>query len=261
MDLSETSFVAHNISSDFEQPENISEYFTLTAPADTTLWRKPSSGDQVSAPMILTRLRQPFILAEVTVTAEMEVEWDQAGLVIFVGMTPSDPLLAQPPRSRRRQQQSQYQHQNHGYDAQQSQGKWLKVGLGLADEDVGVATAVAQPNCGPDWSFTPVFPDVDPDQPHLFRRSSLRVKLEKVGQDLWVWYCVPDSHTTAGGGYRSPNEVSRGWKKARELSEFFMGAQIKDGIWVGCYASRPLELDDGDGKSELFVEFEDLEIL
>jgi regulation of enolase protein 1 (concanavalin A-like superfamily) len=250
MDLSETRFVAHNLLSDFEQPEDISEYFSLTAPANSSLWRKPVSGDHVSAPMILTRLRQSFILAEVTITAEMEVEWDQAGLVIFVGMNPND-TNGSASRGRR---------SNYFGSNDPPPGKWLKAGLGLSDEEAGVATAVAQPNCGPDWSFTPLFSDIDPEQPYCFHRSSLRIKLEKVGQDLWVWWKIPESHAFSSN-YRSPNDVSRDWKKAREVSEFFAGVEIKSGIWVGTYASRPLEMDDRDGKSELVVEFEDLEIL
>ena len=248
MDLSETRFVAHNILDEFQQPEDISEYFDLIAPANSTLWRKPISGDEVSAPMVLTRLRESFMVAEVTVTAEMEVEWDQAGLVIFAGMTPVDAAVAR--AQRRRGQQ-------HGYELQP--GKWLKVGLGLADEDVGVATAVAQSGCGPDWSFTPLFSDIDP-KTNSFRRSSLRVKIERVGQDLWVWYQIPQSHAMSDAD-RSPAEVGRDWKKAREVSEFFTGVEVKSGIWVGCYASRPLEMDDGDGRSELFVEFEDLSMI
>ena len=248
MDLSETRFTAHNIDN-FEQPEDISEYFSITAPSNSSLWRKPSSGDHVSAPMILTKLREPFILAEVTVTTEMDVEWDQAGLVLFAGMS-TNQTISTPQRRRN----------NHNIQPEPSNGKWLKVGLGLSDEEVGVATAVAQPNCGPDWSFTPVFPDIDPEHPHMFRRSSLRLKLEKVGQDLWVWWRIPESHVVLNS-YRSPDEVSRDWRKARELSEFFEGIEVKSGIWVGPYASRPLEMDDGEGKSELFVEFEDLEIL
>ena len=111
--------------------------------------------------MVLTRVREPFMLAEVTVTAEMDAEWDQAGLVIFVGMPPRTTVTANRP-GRTNQL---------GYEAQS--GKWLKAGLGLADEETGVATAVAQANCGPDWSFTPVFPDVDPKSPYPVRRSSL----------------------------------------------------------------------------------------
>lgn len=244
MDLSDTQFVAHNIRSDFEQPEDISEYCTLTAPPNSILWRKPYAGDDVTAPMILTRCTQPFILAEVTVTAEVEVEWDQAGLVIFVGIDPAEPPR---PLLSRRHRHFQYPSQSHG--------KWLKVGLALIDHDIGVATAVAQPDCGPDWCFAPIFSGVD--SPHLYH-TSLRIKLEKVGQDLWVWYRNPSSHR---GGDRTPDDVDREWKKAREVSEFFGGSEIKSGIWVGCYASRPLEIDDGDGKGSLFVEFEDLEML
>jgi regulation of enolase protein 1 (concanavalin A-like superfamily) len=253
MDLSETQFIAHNTVSDFEQPEDISDYCSLTAPPNSTLWRKPLSGDDVTAPMILTRCTQPFILAEVTVTAEVEVEWDQAGLVIFVGMNPNEA-----PRPVPRHRRSFHRHYQ-----DQPTGKWLKVGLELIDEDIGVATAVAQPCCGPDWSFTPIFPapaNSSPTSPYPYQshiQASLRIKLERVGQDLWVWYRIPDSYA----GARSPAEVDREWKKARELSEFFGGVEVKSGIWVGCYASRPLEVDDGDGKGSLFVEFEGLEML
>ncbi len=248
MDFSETRFEAHNLLNDFQQPEDISEYFDLSAPANSTLWRKPLSGDEVSAPMVLTRLQESLMVAEVTVTAEMEVEWDQAGLVIFAGMSPCN-VPDNTTRGRRGNQ--------HGYVAQP--GKWLKAGIGLADEDVGVATAVALPGCGPDWSFAPLFSNVE-TKTSSFRRSSLRVKLERVVQDLWVWYRIPESHAMSSTG-RSPAEVSRDWKKAREVSEFFTGVEVKSGIWVGCYASRPLEMDDGDGRSELFVEFEELSMI
>lgn len=244
MDLSDTQFVAHNTRSDFEQPEDISEYCSLTAPPNSTLWRKPAAGDNVTAPMILTRCTQPFILAEVTVTVEVDVEWDQAGLAIFVGMDPSEPPR---PTRLRRNHQLHYPSESHG--------KWLKVGLTMFDEETGVATAVAQPNCGPDLSFTPLFDAVSTTSTQT---KSLRIKLEKVGHDLWVWYRIPASFSR---GDRSPGDVDRQWKKARELSEFFGGVEVKSGIWVGCYASRPLEIDDGDGKESLFAEFEDLEML
>jgi hypothetical protein len=46
------------------------EYFSLSAGPNTDLWRKPPDRDTATAPIVYTSLRQPFIIAEVTVTAE-----------------------------------------------------------------------------------------------------------------------------------------------------------------------------------------------
>ena len=49
---------------------------------------------------------------------------------------------------------------------------------------------------------------------------------------------------------------------------FFWGVEDKGGVWIGCYASRPVsfvpshswEVDEGAVVNGLLVEFEDLEI-
>lgn len=65
------------------------EYFELKAGPNTDLWRKPPNGDTSTAPIVFTSLRHPFVVAEVTVSADWEMEWDQGGLVIFAGAAPS----------------------------------------------------------------------------------------------------------------------------------------------------------------------------
>ena len=62
--------------------------FILAAPPNTDLWRKPPTEDTSTAPVLYTALRAPFIAAEVRVSADWELEWDQGGLVIFGGMPP-----------------------------------------------------------------------------------------------------------------------------------------------------------------------------
>src|SRR5690349_9124253 len=81
-----SSFTPLNVSDDLV-PEWLGS-FTLAAPPNTDLWRKPPSGDVSTAPILYTALRNPFIAAEVTVSADWELEWDQGGLVIFAGTPP-----------------------------------------------------------------------------------------------------------------------------------------------------------------------------
>lgn len=258
MDLFDVRFTAHNVNSEFQQPENISDYFHLTAPPNTKIWRKPGDQDDTTAPMILTTLEQPFILAEVTVSAEFEMDWDQGGLVIFAGSAPGQPS---PPSALLRRRRPRIP----GHLAQGTSGKWVKAGLEFTGGELGLSTVVANPSCGSDWSFIPAFPHLSPEEAFSMHMPSLRIKFERVGDDLWVWYRLPDSSATSNA-YRSPEMACAGWKKAREVMGFFYGIEAKSGVWVGCYASRPAEFeteDDGSSQDEdgLFVEFEDLEIL
>ncbi|KAF1808608.1 hypothetical protein P152DRAFT_375901, partial [Eremomyces bilateralis CBS 781.70] len=62
--------------------------FDLSAAPNTDLWRKPPCRDTSTAPILYTSLRHRFTSAEVTVSADLEFEWDQAGLVIFAGAPP-----------------------------------------------------------------------------------------------------------------------------------------------------------------------------
>lgn len=83
-------FTTLNLPRNYDLPESL-EYFTLSAAPNTDLWRKPPDRETSTAPIIFTSLRRPFVIAEVTVTADWEMEWDQGGLVIFAGSSPAAP--------------------------------------------------------------------------------------------------------------------------------------------------------------------------
>lgn len=105
--------------------------------------------------------------------------------------------------------------------------------------------------------------------------NSLRIKLERIGHALWIWYQVPSASPYA----LSPGAVGSTWKKLREVTWFFYGVEDKF-VHVGVYASRPTSLGRGQtmwdtmhgmtidtnnsssaGTADgLVVEFEDLEI-
>jgi hypothetical protein len=92
--------------------------------------------------------------------------------------------------------------------------------------------------------------------PHHARRLDLRVKIERIGYALWVWY----------------EDSVLGWKKLREVTWFFWGVEDK-AVRVGVYASRPANFGMsvferrnaagggvGVGTRNLCVDFEGLEI-
>ena len=136
-----SSFNALNTS-----PSSIPEWmgsFTLSAPPNTDLWRKPPGRDTSTAPILYTVLRQALTSAEVTISADWELEWDQGGLVIFAGTPPGQvvttssqrvglPRQAEPlathregdcsqdqwPCRQQRYQQEQEQQQQHNQDNQ-----------------------------------------------------------------------------------------------------------------------------------------------
>ncbi|KAK7713618.1 hypothetical protein SLS57_007422 [Botryosphaeria dothidea] len=211
-----SSFTALNVSSS-AVPEWMGS-FTLSAPPNTDLWRKPPSSDTSTAPILYTALRNPFVAAEVTVSADWELEWDQAGL-----------QDAPPP----------------AYTPPEPVSKWVKVGLEFSNNECH-ATSVCATSDGADWALTSL-------PSHRGRRSDLRVKMERIGYALWVWY---------------EDDVS-GWKKLREVTWFFWGVEDK-AVRVGVYASRPANLgathyERRHGgprvtQRNLLVEFEGLEI-
>jgi hypothetical protein len=100
--------------------------------------------------------------------------------------------------------------------------------------------------------------------------SSLSIKCERIGDALWVWYQMPGLSTHSS--IPSPASAGAGWRKVREAMGFFSGVEDKHGLWIGCYASRPMnfipsnswEVDTASGpnrdRNGLLVEFEDLEI-
>ncbi|KAF2270059.1 hypothetical protein CC78DRAFT_528562 [Lojkania enalia] len=261
--------------------------FTLAAPPNTDLWRKPPSRDTSTAPILYTALRNPFIAAEVTVSADWELEWDQGGLVIFAGAppgrivaetTPSTTLPTAeitPPASTNPatstspsngngsanqttptgtpnsagQQPSGVTQSERGappaYAPPAPASKWVKVGLEFCNNACH-ATSVCATSDGADWALTAL-------PPHHARRLDLRVKIERIGYALWIWY---------------EDEVS-GWKKLREVTWFFWGVEDK-AVRVGVYASRPANFgptlyerrNGGPSVTQrnLCVSFENLEI-
>ncbi|KMU77965.1 hypothetical protein CISG_06875 [Coccidioides immitis RMSCC 3703] len=129
---------------------------------------------------------------------------------------------------------------------------------------------------GPDWcSLRPLAP---PNVPTSI--TSLRIKLERIGHSLWVWYQIPG--LISAQAERTPGAIGSSWRKLREVTWFFWGVEDKS-VHVGVYASRPANLSmestmwaarnggryvsglDGGGghggpANGLVVEFEDLEI-
>lgn len=275
-----SSFTALNIPND-AVPEWMGS-FRLAAPPNTDLWRKPPSRDTSTAPILYTALRNPFIAAEVTVSADWELEWDQGGLVIFAGAPPgriatpaaettSNAPASSPPNTTSNSASTNPSPapaapnstaapnagQQSGVVTQAERGpppayvppapasKWVKVGLEFCNNACH-ATSVCATSDGADWALTAL-------PPHHARRMDLRVKIERIGYALWVWY---------------EDEVS-GWKKLREVTWFFWGVEDK-AVRVGVYASRPANFGTtlyetrhgGPSVSQrnLCVDFEGLEI-
>jgi regulation of enolase protein 1 (concanavalin A-like superfamily) len=223
------------------------DYFTLTARPTTKIWREPGLPDTITAPIIYTALREPLIVAEVTVTADVEMEWDQAGLVIFAG---SSPCM-----------------EDHYPLRQTSCRRWAKAGLQFSSSIAHISSAVALSPAGADVALTPLANLTSCAAPYVTSRPSVRIKFERLGDALWMWYKNPRaSHYTT---FQSPADVSAEWQKVREVAGFFWGVESKNAVWVGCYASRPMQWNSSttvqgradDGGNDLWVEFEDLEII
>ncbi|KAE8371375.1 hypothetical protein BDV26DRAFT_133704 [Aspergillus bertholletiae] len=255
-----SSFTALNLPETFSLPQCM-DYFTLTAGPNTDLWRKPPNGDTSTAPIVFTSLRNPFMLAEVTVSADWEMEWDQGGLVIFAGAAPQSCSSESVPLD------SGMRSSRSGYHQAARPCKWVKAGMEFSSGTVN-ASSVSATADGADWCLSPLsLPDSGPSTVH-----SLRIKLERIGNSLWIWYQIPSAVPYA----LTPSAVSSTWKKLREVTWFFYGVEDKF-IHVGVYASRPNNISrnstmwammNGPVLSEstvgsqdsLVVEFEDLEI-
>ncbi|KAK2753238.1 hypothetical protein FQN54_007929 [Arachnomyces sp. PD_36] len=253
-----STFTALNLPSSFSLPQCM-DYFTLAADPNTDLWRKPPGRDTSTAPIVYTSLRHPFVIAEVTVSADWEMEWDQGGLVIFAGPAPGQ----LPPDFWEAQTHLPSRTSNRTSDA--TRCKWVKAGLEFSAGAVN-ASSVSATHDGADWSLSPL---TIPNLPTPIR--SLRIKLERIGNALWVWYQVPSVSPYA---YPDSSPVAGGsWRKLREVTWFFWGVEDKC-VHVGVYASRPsnfsmsstlFESRNGSRSSSnaadgLVVEFEDLEI-
>ncbi|KAI7975632.1 hypothetical protein EIK77_003987 [Talaromyces pinophilus] len=237
------SFTAVNLPPRFLLPEYM-QYFTLSAGRDTDIWREPPNGDTLAAPMVITSLVRPFIVAEVTIRADWEMEGDQGGLIIFAGDAPIQSLSHESMRSSL-------------VNDVRSSYKWVKAGMEFSARTVNT-TSVSATSDGADWCSLPL------DIPNaLINTASLRIKLERVGYSLLIWYQNPFLSPDAV----TPDAVASTWKKLRKVTGFFYGVEDKR-VHVGVYASRPTsmqigEMDDlnmGGERYKLVVEFEDLEI-
>ena len=224
------------------------DYFTLTAQPSTKIWREAGLPDTITAPMVFTVLREPLIVAEVTISANWELEWDQAGFAIFVGGSPCG------------------DRQTHPYN-QAPCRRWVKAGLEFCSGTLHVSSAAAIAPHGADRALTHL-PTTNPLEGQLRSgMQSVRIKIERIGDALWIWY--KPGQTSCYTAFRSPAEASSGWQKIREVAGFFWGMDRKDGVWIGCYASRPMQWTPTttiprraeDDRSGLWVEFEDLEII
>ncbi|KAF3404094.1 hypothetical protein DPV78_003432 [Talaromyces pinophilus] len=155
------------------------------------------------------------------------MERDQGGLVIFAGDAPSE--------------SSSYAHSHN----------WVKAGMEFSSDKVRLASASATSDGADGFSF--------PLPPNLSTNiTSLRVRFERVGSSLWVWYRIPSQLPYA----TTPGAVQATWEKFREVTWFFHVVADKC-MHVGVYASRPIRITDSDigGGDRLVVTFEDFEIL
>jgi len=237
--------------------------FSLAAPPNSDLWRKPPARDTSTAPVLYTTLRRPFVAAEVTVSADWELEWDQAGLVIFAGTPPGRSSTAGPQQgsstvtsrpisavaaSETTAAATAPSAQGTApppYQAPAACSKWVKVAMEFTNNALH-ASSVCATTDGADWSVSSLTPEHN-------QRAEMRVKMERIGYALWVWY---------------EDELGT-WKKLREVTWFFWGVEDK-AVRVGVYASRPANFaptmydqrhntPNTTGRN-LFVRFDGLEI-
>jgi hypothetical protein len=161
------------------------------------------------------------------------------------------------------QQQQHQHHQQHApggpnnnpappppYSPPAAAAKWVKVGLEFCNNTCHASSTVASAD-GADWAITAL-------PPYHGQRDDLRVKFERLGHALWIYY----------------EDQQCGWKKLRELTGFFWGVEDKS-IRVGVYASRPASFSSSSAggaapydrgrqqeylERDLSVGFEDLQI-
>ena len=275
-----TSFTALNLPPTFELPQCM-EYFTLPAGPNTDLWRKPPNGDTSTAPIVFTSLCYPFVVAEVTVSADWELECDQGGLVIFAGAAPQaqSALFSEVDATHAPAGTAPGWRAGAGAGAGSARSgprfpcKWVKAGMEFSSGSVH-ASSVSATADGADWCLSPLgSAGTGMGMDVSTGTHSLRIKIERVGYALWIWYQVPSALPYA----LSPGAVGSTWKKLREVTWFFYGVEDKF-VHVGVYASRPTALSRGEtmwdamhgmtldsslpaGSGDgLVVEFEDLEI-
>ena len=265
-----SSFTALNVPRHLILPQDMSS-FSLHALPNTDLWRKPPRGETSTAPMVYTALRQRFVSAEVTVSAEWELEWDQGGLVIFAGAPPghvaarpaSTPAVTPGP-------DTLPPYATAAWPA----SRWVKAGLEYSQGTPHLSSTCATSH-GCDCALTPLSSLTSCGSPQRQQASHARIKLERVGFALCIYVWKEE-----GSRVGAADDAAANWAKLRELTSFFWDVEDK-AVRVGVYASRPADLrgpagvhppdgdlawvDGGPGdfattRRALLVEFDGLEI-
>ncbi|KAF2426572.1 hypothetical protein EJ08DRAFT_369714 [Tothia fuscella] len=231
--------------------ESIPEWmgsFSLSASPNTDLWKLPS-GDTSTCPILYTSMRHPFVSAEVLVSSDCwQMEWDQAGLVIFAGQPPGRtiPSSSSNPISDSTNTESASRDSSNlspatsnpenppPYTLPPPASKWVKVGLEYSN-NACQASSVSATTDGADWTISAL----PLSQAH---KQDLRIKFERMGNALWIYY-----------------QNSQGWQKIREVTMFFLGVEPKS-VRVGVYVSRPANFAPSTTQSLLRVEFDELQI-
>ncbi|KAH7068633.1 hypothetical protein FB567DRAFT_555241 [Paraphoma chrysanthemicola] len=200
--------------------------FTLSAPPDTDIWRKPPSHNAFNAPThpstLPTYPLSTFQRAKLTFTlppATQLRQYDQAGLLLHF----TKPGLAP------------------------NQTKWIKTGIEFYYGKPYVATVGC--DTWADWSLTPD-PAFDVNDANARPGATIEIRREKdvLGKSLWVYLIVKDAQ---GKEERRPvREVT--WALAEE-----QGWEVG----VGGYVCRPTT-EGGEGELEgEFGEGVEIEIL
>ncbi|KAH7083465.1 hypothetical protein BKA63DRAFT_404243 [Paraphoma chrysanthemicola] len=200
--------------------------FTLSAPPDTDIWRKPPSHNAFNAPThpstLPTYPLSTFQRAKLTFTlppANQLRQYDQAGLLLHF----TKPGLAA------------------------NQTKWIKTGIEFYYGKPYIATVGC--DTWADWSLTPD-PAFNSNDTNARPGATIEIRREKdvLGKSLWVYLVVKDGE---GKEERRPvREVT--WALAEE-----QGWEVG----VGGYVCRPTtEGGDGELKGE-FAQGVEIEIL
>lgn len=234
---------------DFTVPHDPEVFFTLNAKSVTKLGRTDTpwvSQNEFTAPILCKPLRQPFVLAEVTIQARFEQLGDQAGIAIFLE-----------PVSR---QNGSRRISNGRLHLPASSTSWARVALERLQNHLAITTLVRSAQPFHDQRVSTPFPQSEPLAREHDYEVQVRLKLEKVGHALWAWYKVL-SEDEDNEHDLTPEDVSRQWKRCDELADFFTGPWEKANVVVGCYASRPLTTTFSGIDSKLTVEFHELDIL
>lgn len=140
--------------------------------------------------------------------------------VIFTGLPPSEqaPL---PSRLGRRQQ-------GQNWSEPSTEVNWVKMGLQLTGDTLNASCPVVTLPSGAGWSLSPVLPGATPHEALPLAISSLRIKFERIGDALWVWYRTPRLSTYLS--IPSPASAGAEWREVREAMGFFSG--VEDTVWI-----------------------------